>query len=44
MIFSFFINVVGIEHVGGDMFSSVPEGDAIFVKVLCLKHVNYGLY
>ena len=24
---------VGVEHIGGDMFDSVPEGDAIFVKV-----------
>ena len=23
----------GIEHVGGDMFESVPKGDAIFMKV-----------
>lgn len=22
----------GVEHVGGDMFKSVPEGDAIFMK------------
>jgi hypothetical protein len=26
---------VGVEHIGGDMFDSVPEGDAIFVKVTC---------
>lgn len=26
---------VGVEHVGGDMFESVPEGgDAIFIKVV----------
>jgi hypothetical protein len=24
---------VGVEHTGGDMFDSVPEGDAIFMKV-----------
>ncbi|KAL8188566.1 hypothetical protein R6Q57_029854 [Mikania cordata] len=24
----------GIEHVGGDMFESVPNGDAIFMKVI----------
>jgi caffeic acid 3-O-methyltransferase len=24
----------GVEHVGGDMFKSVPSGDAIFMKVL----------
>jgi hypothetical protein len=23
----------GVEHVGGDMFESVPKGDAIFMKV-----------
>jgi len=23
----------GVEHVGGDMFESVPSGDAILVKV-----------
>ncbi|KAF1869804.1 hypothetical protein Lal_00017381 [Lupinus albus] len=23
----------GVEHVGGDMFESVPHGDAIFMKV-----------
>nr|Q42654.1 RecName: Full=Flavonoid 3'-O-methyltransferase FOMT [Chrysosplenium americanum]AAA80579.1 3' flavonoid O-methyltransferase [Chrysosplenium americanum] len=25
----------GIEHVGGDMFVSVPKGDAIFMKWIC---------
>ena len=24
---------VGVEHVGGDMFASVPKGDAIFMMV-----------
>ena len=24
---------LGVEHVGGDMFVSVPKGDAIFMKV-----------
>ena len=24
---------VGVEHVGGDMFVSIPKGDAIFMKV-----------
>jgi hypothetical protein len=23
----------GIEHVGGDMYVSIPEGDAIIIKV-----------
>ncbi|KAI7751331.1 hypothetical protein M8C21_002891, partial [Ambrosia artemisiifolia] len=26
------VDVGGIEHVGGDMFKEVPEGDAIFMK------------
>jgi len=26
-------NIVGITHVKGDMFESVPKGDAIFLKV-----------
>ena len=25
--------IAGVEHVGGDMFVSVPKGDAIFMKV-----------
>lgn len=25
----------GVEHVGGDMFASVPKGDAIFMKWIC---------
>ncbi|KAK8514397.1 hypothetical protein V6N13_063289 [Hibiscus sabdariffa] len=28
----------GVEHVGGDMFASVPKGDAIFMKVLKKCH------
>nr|BAG71895.1 5-hydroxyconiferaldehyde O-methyltransferase [Carthamus tinctorius] len=28
-------NYPGIEHVGGDMFESVPKGDAIFMKWIC---------
>ncbi|KAK3194500.1 hypothetical protein Dsin_025810 [Dipteronia sinensis] len=24
--------ITGVEHVGGDMFESVPKGDAIFMK------------
>lgn len=27
----------GVEHVGGDMFVSVPKGDAIFMKVIKLE-------
>jgi len=29
----------GVEHVGGDMFESVPNGDAILVKVGALHRV-----
>lgn len=25
--------VVGIEHVAGDMFTNIPKGEAIFMKV-----------
>ncbi|KAB1202878.1 Caffeic acid 3-O-methyltransferase 1 [Morella rubra] len=25
----------GVDHVGGDMFASVPRGDAIFMKWIC---------
>ena len=25
--------LAGVEHVGGDMFEKIPNGDAIFVKV-----------
>ncbi|KAF8044022.1 hypothetical protein BT93_A2105 [Corymbia citriodora subsp. variegata] len=25
----------GVEHIGGDMFISIPKGDAIFVKGIC---------
>lgn len=25
--------LLGVEHVGGDMFQSVPQGDVIFMKV-----------
>lgn len=31
--------LAGVEHVGGDMFETVPKADAIFMKVsgcLCL--------
>ena len=27
------VNFAGVEHVGGDMFESVPQGDAIFLRV-----------
>ncbi len=27
------IYVAGVKHVAGDMFESVPKGDAIFLKV-----------
>lgn len=36
---------VGVEHVGGDMFKSVPEGDAIFMKVaFAFLALIYHLY
>jgi hypothetical protein len=25
--------IAGVEHVGGDMFVSVPKADAVFMKV-----------
>ena len=31
---------VGVEHVGGDMFESIPKGDAIFMKVSLYDSVN----
>ena len=30
-----FFPCAGVEHVAGDMFQSVPKGDAIFMKVNC---------
>lgn len=33
------INVVGIEHVEGDMFDSIPSGEAIFMKVSLIGFV-----
>lgn len=30
------VSGVGVEHVGGDMFVSVPKADAIFMKVTLL--------
>ncbi|KAI6675887.1 hypothetical protein NL676_036683 [Syzygium grande] len=29
----------GVEHVGGDMFESVPRGDAIFMKVIIVESI-----
>lgn len=34
------IRVAGVEHVGGDMFGSVPKGDAIFMKVSFIDFVG----
>lgn len=28
------IEISGLEHVGGNMFETVPQGDAILVKVI----------
>lgn len=34
LLLSLFANVnAGVTHVGGDMFKSIPSGDAIFMKV-----------
>ncbi|KAH9784017.1 Flavone 3'-O-methyltransferase 1 [Citrus sinensis] len=35
MIISKYPHIKGIEHVGGDLFESVPEADTIFIKVIC---------
>ena len=29
----------GVVHVGGDMFSSIPSADAIFMKVSYVHHL-----
>lgn len=29
----YFLMLAGVEHVGGDMFETVPKADAIFMKV-----------
>ncbi|GMN61125.1 hypothetical protein TIFTF001_030213 [Ficus carica] len=36
-----YVYVVGVEHVGGNMFESVPHGDAILMKTLknCYKAI-----
>nr|XP_009802356.1 PREDICTED: 3'-hydroxy-N-methyl-(S)-coclaurine 4'-O-methyltransferase-like [Nicotiana sylvestris] len=34
----------GVEHVGGDMFDSVPEGDAIFMKETFLPVTQREIY
>ena len=36
--------VVGVELVGGDMFVSVPKGDAIFMKVSLNQLKNQTLF
>lgn len=33
---------VGVEHVGGDMFLSVPKGDAIFLKVRAFLGLQFA--
>ncbi|XP_054811844.1 isoliquiritigenin 2'-O-methyltransferase-like [Prosopis cineraria] len=35
VIVSKYPSIKGIEHVGGDMFESVPKGDAIILKAVC---------
>ena len=34
----------GVEHIGGDMFESVPGGDAIFMKVTSFILHQFTLY
>jgi hypothetical protein len=36
--------VIGVEYVGGDMFKSVPSGDAIFMKVLPFQLTPYFIF
>lgn len=37
--------ILGVTHMGGDMFQSVPSGDAIFMKVSGnVIHVNNPNY
>lgn len=38
-LFNFFFFNSGVEHVAGDMFDSVPEGDAIFLKVVLVRRI-----
>lgn len=33
--------LTGVEHIGGDMFESVPKGDAIFMKVSDWIHMSF---
>ncbi|KAF8043878.1 hypothetical protein BT93_A2005 [Corymbia citriodora subsp. variegata] len=35
MIVAKYPSIKGVEHVAGDMFISVPKGDAIFMKSIC---------
>lgn len=39
---NFDYDLAGVEHVGGDMFEKVPNGDAVFMKV-CFDFVIYLL-
>ena len=34
----------GIQHVGGNMFDSVPKADAAFIMVCCLNLFIYGKF
>lgn len=40
-IYLILLNFAGVTHVGGDMFESVPNGDAIFMKVNSRFYRNY---
>jgi hypothetical protein len=33
--------MIGVEFVGGNMFESIPSGDAIFMKVLLTFLIIY---
>lgn len=35
--------LIGVEHVGGDMFASIPKADAVFMKVHFINLVQYFL-
>ena len=34
----------GVEHLGGDMFESIPIGDAIFMKVSFIFYIHFFFF
>ena len=34
----------GVEHLGGDMFESIPIGDAIFMKVSFIFYILFFFF